>query len=111
MRATLKVDAEAPRYVHDLARQTEDAFELVEEGATSGPFTYKADVVDRMTDLELQKFETELLQTTVRMRQKWYAIQRVYHRSADYPEFYGEFVDAFGMDRADQILRPSGRGR
>jgi len=72
-----------------------------------GPFTYKADIITRMTDAQVDTFDTLLNQTTPRMRLTWEAITAVYHRGLFFPEFYDMFVGEFGLAEADRILAVS----
>lgn len=106
---TFILDKEAPPYLHAFAREVEQAFGRKQDATNFGPFTYKSDIIKRMTDDQVDTFETLLLQTTARMRLTWESILAVYHLDPFFPEFYGMFVDVFGMAEADRILAVSAR--
>ncbi len=107
-RETFVVEGDAPPWAHDLARQIERALAGYLRDPNFGPFTYKSDVIMRMSDDQVDTFDTLLNQTTARMRLTWDAITAVYHRGTFFPEFYGMFVDEFGQAEADRILAVSG---
>jgi len=104
---TFPLDSAAPSWAHDFARQVERALSGYLVDPNFGPFTYKSDIITRMTDAQVDTFDTLLNQTTPRMRLTWEAIQAVYHRGTFFPEFYGMFVDEFGQSEADRILAVS----
>jgi len=106
---TFPLASEAPSWAHDLARQIERALSRYLPDPNLGPVTYKSDIVYRMTLAERADFDTLLSQTTPTMRLLWGAIQAVYHRAEFFPEFYGMFVEEYGMARADEILAVSDR--
>lgn len=105
---TFVVSAEAPPWAHKLALEMQLALARKQDATNFGPFTYKSDIIIRMTDDQLDTFNTLLNQTTPRMRLMWEAIQAVYRRSPFWEEFYGMFVEEFGMSEADRILEFSG---
>lgn len=105
----LVVDGAAPPWAFALARDIQQLLDAKQDATNYGPLTYKSDIIKRMTDDEVDTFETLLLQTTARMRLTWETILAVYHLDPFFPEFYGMFVDTFGAAEADRILAVSAR--
>lgn len=106
---TFVLDQEAPPWAHAFAREVQLALGRKQDATNFGPLTYKSDIIKRMTDEQTDMFETLLLQTTARMRLTWESILAVYHLDPFFPEFFGMFVDTFGMAEAERILAVSTR--
>lgn len=107
MRVNLPIPRDAAYGVQDLAQETERAFDRVPDPSENGPLTYKSDIIDRMSEEEVEMFDQTLDVVSARFRQKWYAIQAVYHQAAEYADFQQQMSAIFGADRTAIILETS----
>lgn len=72
------------------------------------PYTiYKTDIVSRMTDPELEAFDTALTAAPLRQRRMWADCQALESSSEYFGGLTAQFTAAFGADRAKAILAPS----
>jgi hypothetical protein len=92
--------------------RTGDNFEIVDDTADEGAIpvsrrTFKADIWRRATDGEAERIVSDLAQQPIRKQRLFDDAQFLDHADPFIVELKAGFVQAFGPERADELLAPS----
>lgn len=112
--AALAVTAEVAAKIVS-AKDTPEAWEALHaSGVAIGPYVplpaplrtelYKTEIIERMTDAELEVFDAELSAAPLRKRLMWRDCVTVLATSPLFAELRGGMTVSFGAERAEAIL-------
>jgi len=96
-------DLEGPQF----SIKVEDVDEPVVEQPVPIARTYRADLWRRATEAEINTIETALASKPKKMQRLFADVQWLQHDDPLFTQLKAGFVQAFGQERADELLAPS----